>query len=203
MHREPGPPEPAGAMSVPDPQTNILETERLVLRRLTMEDLDALAVIYRDPEVRKYFPEGTLTYEKTKEELEWIINVYYGQYGFGLWATTHKETGEFIVRCGLLPWTIEGRSEVEVAYLLAKAHWGRGLGTEAAQAILDYGFEQLHLSRLICLIDPARSRPVKWCAMLSAPSSVDAHAAAVMAITSSCSSTGASVTAFATDSTLM
>ena len=71
----------------------------------------------------------------------------------GLWATIHKETGRFIGRCGLLPWTIDGQDEVEVAYLLAKEYWGQGLGTEAARAIADYAFEQLHLSRLICLID--------------------------------------------------
>ena len=144
-----------------EPQTIILETERLILRRLTMDDLDALFTLYRDPEVRKYFPEGTLTYEETKEELEWIIDVYYGQYGFGLWATIHKETGEFIGRCGLLPWTIEERPEVEVAYMLAKAYWGQGLGTEAAQAILHYGFEQLHFSRLICLVDPGNDASSK------------------------------------------
>jgi RimJ/RimL family protein N-acetyltransferase len=138
-------------------EPNIIETERLELRPLTMDDLDALALIYRDPEVRKYFPEGTLTYEQTREELEWIIGVYYGQYGFGLWATTHKQTNELTGRCGLLPWTIDGRSEVEVAYLLAKAYWGQGLGTEAARAILAYGFEQLHLSRLD-LSDRSRER---------------------------------------------
>ena len=133
----------------------------MALRRLTMDDLGALAAIYRDADVRKYFPEGTLTYEQTKEELEWIINVYYGQYGFGLWATLLKETNEFIGRCGLLPWTIDGRQEVEVAYLITKAHWGRGLGTEAARAILAYGFGELHLSRLICLIDPPNEASVK------------------------------------------
>jgi [ribosomal protein S5]-alanine N-acetyltransferase len=142
-------------------EPNVIETERLALRRLTLNDLDALAAIYSDEDVRQYFPEGILTYEQTKEELEWIINVYYGQYGFGLWATTLKETNEFIGRCGLLPWTIDGREEVEVAYLLAKEHWGRGLGTEAARAILAYGFEELHLSRLICLIDPANEASVK------------------------------------------
>jgi len=42
---------------------------------------------------------------------------------------------------------------VEVAYLINKEYWGQGLGTEAAQGILDYGFEQLGLSRLICLIE--------------------------------------------------
>lgn len=136
-----------------EPRMNILETPRLLLRKLTLNDLDALFALYRDPEVRRYFPEGTLTYKETKEELEWIIDVYYGQYGFGLWATINKETGRFIGRCGLLPWTIEGNSEVEVAYLLAKEYWGRGLGTEAAQAILEYGFEQLPNDHLICLID--------------------------------------------------
>ena len=71
----------------------------------------------------------------------------------GLWATIHKETNKFIGRCGLLPWVIDGRQEVEVAYLLAKEYWGKGLGTEAAQGILNYGFSQLHLSRLICLVE--------------------------------------------------
>ena len=141
-------------------EPSIVETERLELRPLTMDDLDALALIYRDSEVRKYFPEGTLTYEQTREELEWIIDVYYAQHGFGLWATRYKPTNEFIGRCGLLPWTIDGRSEVEVAYLLGKAYWGRGLGTEAARAILAYGFEELHLSRLICLIDPANEASI-------------------------------------------
>ena len=132
-------------------EPNVIETERLALRRLTLNDLGALAAIYADEDV--------LAYEQTKEELEWIINIYYGQYGFGLWATTLKETNEFIGRCGL-PWTIDGREEVEVAYLLAKEHWGRGLGTEAARAILAYGFGELHLSRLICLIDPANEASV-------------------------------------------
>ncbi len=142
-------------------QTNVLETDRLLLRHLSMDDLDALFTLYRDPEVRRFFPEGILSYEKTKEELEWIIGVYYAQDGFGLWATVYKETGTFIGRCGLLPWTIEGRSDVEVAYLLAQAYWGQGLGTEAAQAILEYGFRHLPVVRLICLIDPENRASVK------------------------------------------
>lgn len=136
-----------------DAQAIILETPRLILRRLTLDDLDALAALYRDPVVRQYYPEGTLTRAESKEELEWIIDVYYGKYGYGLWATILKETGEFIGRCGLLPWTLEGRFEVEVAYMLAKEHWGRGLATEAARGIVDYAVHQLHFTRLICLID--------------------------------------------------
>ena len=71
----------------------------------------------------------------------------------GLWATVHKVTGKFIGRCGLLPWTIDDQDEVEVAYTIAEEHWGQGLGTEAAQAILNHGFDRLNLSRLIYLID--------------------------------------------------
>jgi ribosomal-protein-alanine N-acetyltransferase len=131
----------------------ILETNRLLLRRLIMEDLDDLYALYSDREVRKYFPEGTLTYEETKEELEWFLNGHPKHPELGLWATIFKETGQFIGRCGLLPWNIDGQYEVEVAYTIAKNFWGQGLGTEAAQGIAQYAFEKLNLSRLICLID--------------------------------------------------
>ena len=133
----------------------ILETDRLILRHLLPDDLDHLFTLYSDPEIRQYFPEGTLTYEETKEELEWFLNGHPKHPELGLWATIHKESNQFIGRCGLLPWTIEGRYEVEVAYMIAKEYWRQGLGTEAAGAILQYGFGQLGLSRLICLIDPA------------------------------------------------
>lgn len=131
----------------------ILETERLIFRHFLPDDLDSLYALYRDREVRQYLPEGTLTYEETKEELEWFLDGYPQRPQLGLWATIYKATNQFIGRCGLLPWTIDQRPEVEVAYMLAKAYWGQGLGTEAAQAILNYGLEKLHLPRLICLID--------------------------------------------------
>jgi RimJ/RimL family protein N-acetyltransferase len=131
----------------------ILETGRLILRRFVPEDLDDLYALYRDPEVRRYFPEGTLTCEETKEELEWFLNGHPEHPELGLWATIHKGSGRLVGRCGLLPWTIDGRYEVEVAYLLAREYWGQGLGTEAARGVLEYGFEQLGLPRLICLIE--------------------------------------------------
>lgn len=132
---------------------NILETERLRFRHLEPGDLDELYALYRDPEIRRYFPDGTKTYEYTKEELEWYLNGHPRHPELGLWATIHKATGRFIGRCGLLPWTIDDQFEVEVAYLLAKEFWGQGLGTEAARGIRDYAFDTLGLTRLICLID--------------------------------------------------
>ena len=156
-----------------DRGATVLETERLVLRHLTLEDLDELAALYRDPEVRRYFPEGTLTYEETREELEWCIEVYDGRYGYGLWATARKDRDELIGRCGLIPWrateTAEGELilegadehpvdgvtyEIELAYLLGREHWGQGLATEAARAIVDHAMRTLRPPRLICLFDP-------------------------------------------------
>jgi RimJ/RimL family protein N-acetyltransferase len=136
------------------PYKTILETKRLILRHLIMDDLSDLFSLYSDPEIRQYFPEGVLTLEETKEELEWHMNGHPRYPELGLWATIHKETGKFIGRCGLLPWEIDGRLEVEIAYLLDKSFWHQGLATEAAKGILKYGFEHLSLSRLICLIDP-------------------------------------------------
>jgi ribosomal-protein-alanine N-acetyltransferase len=131
----------------------ILETERLTLRHLELGDLEALYALYRDPEMRRFFPDGTLTLEETREELEWYLNGHPQHPELGLWATIYKETGQFIGRCGLLPWTIDGQDEVEIAYMIDKALWGQGLGTEAAAGIRDYAFEQLGLTRLVCLID--------------------------------------------------
>lgn len=149
---------------MPDFQTTILETKRLLFRRLVRDDLDALFALYSDKETRQYFPngtDGTLTYEETKEVIERFLQGHPDQPELGLWATIHKETNQFIGRCGLLPQTVEERAEVEVGYLLNKNYWRQGLGTEAAQAILKYGFEQLHLARLICMIDPDNQASIK------------------------------------------
>ncbi len=135
----------------------ILETERLLLRHLEMGDLIELFRLYSDPEIRRYFPEGTLTIEETKEELEWHMHGHPKYPDLGLWATVDKGSDKFIGRCGLLPWDIDGQHEIEIAYLLDKAFWHQGLATEAAQGIMRYGFETLELSRLICLIDPGNT----------------------------------------------
>jgi RimJ/RimL family protein N-acetyltransferase len=139
----------------------ILETERLLLRHLERDDLESLFALYRDPEIRRYFPDGTLTRDETREELEWFLGGHPEDPELGLWATIHKESGEFIGRCGLLPWTIDHRPEVEVAYLLARAYWGQGLATEAARAIVGHAFERLDVARLVCLIDHANRASIR------------------------------------------
>jgi len=115
--------------------------------------LDDLWALYCNPNITKYILDAPRSREEAKEEIEWHMHGHPKNQQLGLWATVHKPTGKFIGRCGLLPWSIDGRDEVEVAYTVAQEFWGQGLGTEAAKAILEYGFEKLNLTRLICLID--------------------------------------------------
>jgi [ribosomal protein S5]-alanine N-acetyltransferase len=131
------------------------------MRRLVPADLDDLYALYSDPEIRRHFPEGTLTLEETREELEWFLNGHPDHPELGLWATLHKPSGAFIGRCGLLPWTIDGIDEVEIAYLIAKPYWRQGLGAEAARALVRHGFEILGLKRLIALIDPEHEASIR------------------------------------------
>ena len=142
------------------PYTVILETERLILRRQVIEDLEALWALYCDPEITRFIPDAPKTFEEAREELEWHMNGHPRNPDLGLWATIHKASGRFIGRCGLLPWNVDGREEVEVAYTIAREFWGQGLGTEAAQAIKDYACKHLHFSHLICLIEPDNSASV-------------------------------------------
>jgi len=139
---------------------HVLETERLVLRRLLPADLEPLHALYRDPEIRRYYPDGTRTLEETREELEAFLHGHRRRPELGLWATIEKSSGAFLGRCGLLPWRIDGRDEVEVAFLIDKARWGEGLGTEAARGIVEHAHRTLGLERLICLITPGNERSV-------------------------------------------
>lgn len=139
----------------------ILETERLILRRLLPQDLDALHALYSDPQVTRFIPDAPRSLQETREELEWFLNGHPLHPELGLWAAIYKPTRQFIGRCGLLPWTIDGRQEVEVAFAFVRAYWGQGLGTEVARALAVYGFEQLGLSRLICLVEEGNRASIR------------------------------------------
>ena len=143
----------------PDPALPllVLATRRLTLRHLVSEDLSALFELYRDPEVRRYFPDGTRTLEETRKELEWFLNGHPNDPRLGLWATVERSSGTFLGRCGLLPWEIEGQHEVELAFLIDKSRWGEGFATEAARAIASHARDVLGIQRLICLITPGNA----------------------------------------------
>ena len=135
----------------------VLNTERLLLRHLEPEDLEPLFALYRDPEIRRYYPDGTRTFGETKEELEWFFHGHPRHPELGLWATVERKTGEFLGRCGLLPWHIQGTDQVELAFMIKKVRWREGLATEAAHGIIRHAHEVLGLRRLVCLVMPGNA----------------------------------------------
>ncbi len=132
----------------------LLETDRLVLRRLNEDDLDRVAALYADPVVMRFYP-AVRTRAETECNLRWIIERYDAHPGAGLWAAVHKPDNRFLGRCGLIPQIINGVEDLEVGYLLDKAVWNRGFATEAARAIRDYAFSTFpDAPRLISIIHP-------------------------------------------------
>jgi ribosomal-protein-alanine N-acetyltransferase len=132
--------------------TIILETERLLLRPLTPADLDALYMLYKQPELMRYITGQPRSYAKTQERL--LIHIAeYEHYGFGLYAAILKTTGEMIGRCGLEPVHGAAGFEGNMAWMFKQAYWGQGLATEFGRAMLAYGFDQLQLPRIFATAD--------------------------------------------------
>jgi ribosomal-protein-alanine N-acetyltransferase len=132
----------------------IFETDRLLLRQQVTEDFEDLWVFHSNPENVKFYLDAPRTREEVRQELDWHLDWYQKDSQFGTWAIIHKETGNLIGLCSLMPWTIDGVEEVEMAYILDQEYRGGGLGSELSQAVVDYGFEKLNLSRMISLIEP-------------------------------------------------
>jgi ribosomal-protein-alanine N-acetyltransferase len=137
----------------------VLETERLILRPLTLDDIGILAAIYADPDVMRYF-DGTRTQDDTRQRVERIM-AQYARTGVDFLATVYKENGQFIGRCGLLWQVLDGVQEVEVAYMIAKQYWGQGLATEAARALKEHGFRDHGFQRLVSIIHPDNAASIR------------------------------------------
>ncbi len=150
-----------------------LETERLLLRPLSIDDVDVFTAFYADPEVMRYLGVGKiLSREETEASLTRMLRGLEID-GFGQFALERKEDREVIGRCGLLVWDAEtlsptteaeasGPTELEVGYALGRPYWGNGYATEAAIAVRDHALGPMGRERLIAFIRPdnARSRRV-------------------------------------------
>ena len=128
----------------------VCETSRLILRYFTPDDLAPLAAMHLDVEVTRFIG-GVKTLEQTRERLEqWLAE--YERYGFSKWAVVLRGSEELIGRCGLSPEQIDGVDEWELGWTFARAYWGKGYATEAAEAAMEYSFRVLGHRRLISLI---------------------------------------------------
>lgn len=128
----------------------ILETERLVLREMTPDDLPALSAILQDDEVM-YAYEGAFSEEEVHNWLNRTL-ARYREHGFGMWAVVLKETGGMIGQCGLTLQDCGGRQVLEVGYLFQKAYWHRGYATEAAVACKNHAFDKLGADEVYSII---------------------------------------------------
>ncbi|WP_210608290.1 GNAT family N-acetyltransferase [Priestia flexa] len=130
----------------------IIETKRLILRKMRASDDQALFQIFNDPKAMKFYP-----HIKSVDETKlWIQSVqdHDMSYGFSLWTVEKKGEKQILGQCGLLLQKVDGVIEVELGYLFLQDFWGKGYATEAAQGCINYGFHKLGLTRITALIDP-------------------------------------------------
>lgn len=127
-----------------------LETERLVLRRFTEDDLDNLVELDSDPDVMRFLTGGPPTPRAVLQNdyLPAYLRYYERYEGFGFWAAIEKGTGEFLGWFHFRPPKGSGPDEVELGYRLRKSAWGKGYGTEGARALIRKGFTELGVRRV-------------------------------------------------------
>jgi RimJ/RimL family protein N-acetyltransferase len=133
----------------------MLETERLIHREFTHDDLEKLIELRSEDEVIEYLGGRILQNpEAITKRLDFYIDCY-EKYGFGMNAMIWKETGEMIGWSGLQP--LGETSEIEVGYGMIQPFWKRGIGFETATAWLNYGFNVADLERIVAVASPANT----------------------------------------------
>ena len=130
----------------------ILETPRLLLREMSLADLDFVAAMLGSPEVMRFYPQ---VYSRQDAEA-WIRRglARYAKDGVGLWLVMEKACGEPVGQVGLIRQLIEGVDEMEIGYLIHFPFWRRGYAGEAALAVREYAFTCLSRPHVISLIRP-------------------------------------------------
>jgi [ribosomal protein S5]-alanine N-acetyltransferase len=123
-----------------------LTSDRLGLRRFTLDDLDWLTNLYSDPDVTRYLG-GAKDRTKCEELMRARILDYYDEHpGLGIWMTVERDTGASLGFHVLNH--IRGESIIQTGFALVKSAWGKGFATEMAAALLRYGFVDLKLPRI-------------------------------------------------------
>jgi len=124
-----------------------LEINRLILRKMKLDDAKDLYDYASDPEVAKYV---TWDYHKSIEDsisyLKSMIQRYENN-DVSEWGVVYKENNKFIGTCGYLWWN-PTHARAEIAYALSREYWNKGLMTEAVEKVIRFGFEKMILNRI-------------------------------------------------------
>jgi len=131
-----------------------LETERLVLRKMRLDDAADLFDYASDPEVSTYTTWGP--HESVQDSREFLMRILslYESGQLGDWGIIHKADAKFIGTCGFAIWE-PYHSRAEIGYAMSRKYWGKGLMTEAARELINFGFRKMQLNRVEarCMID--------------------------------------------------
>ncbi|MDY7094619.1 MAG: GNAT family N-acetyltransferase [Acidobacteriota bacterium] len=136
-----------------------LTTDRLRLRQLQEDDLDAFAALNADPEVMRYIGAGR---PRPRDEAWSAMARLLGHWqlrGYGMYAVEERSTGHLVGRLGLH--RPEGWPGLEIGWLIARKSWGRGYAPEGAHAVLAQAFQRLDEPRIISLIHPANHASIR------------------------------------------
>ncbi len=140
--------------------TAILETQRLRLEPCGMGHYDGLRAVNADPEVMRFVGGAPQTPDETAA---WIRRAEgrWSELGFSWWAIRLARSGAVIGACCLQHIENDLGQEMEIGWRLLPAHWGRGYATEAAGAMIGFGFGKLGLARLYSIADPRNTASIR------------------------------------------
>lgn len=143
------------------------ETERLVMTVPSMDDFDDLVALRCDPDVMRRTiddsPQLGVGEVQTPEQVELHIMTsedYFKESGFAFFCVRKKDDGELIGQAGLIHWCYQlEQSEIELAFRMHKRFWGHGYATELANALIDWGLNELNIPRIISPVHPDNQAP--------------------------------------------
>jgi [ribosomal protein S5]-alanine N-acetyltransferase len=132
---------------------SVLESERLVLRELHLEDAEFILEMLNEAAFLRFIGDkGVRTLADARDYLLKGPMMSYRQFGFGLYLASRREDGAPVGMCGLVK--REGLADVDVGFALRSHYCSRGYAVEAAAAVLDYGKRTLNLGRIVAIANP-------------------------------------------------
>jgi len=131
----------------------VLETDRLILRRLSIGDAEFIIELLNEPSFLRFIGDkGVRTLEDARNYiLNGPVDMYY-RLGFGLYLTELKEGGAQIGICGLIK--RDGLEHVDIGFAFLPRFWARGYAYESASAVMAYGKDVLGLRRIVAITSP-------------------------------------------------